>query len=86
MIRPVKVTALAGYKIEVLYPNGVSGIVDLSGCVGEGVFTPLKDEAFFKRVHVGDHGQIAWSEEIEICPDAAYLEVSGKTSPEAVHA
>ena len=51
-----------------------------------GVFAPLQDEEFFKKVHVGDHGQIAWTDEIEICPDAAYLEITGKISREAVHA
>lgn len=86
MIRPAKVTALTGYKIRVDYVDGVSGVVDLSDSVGRGVFAPLKAEAFFKKVHLGDHGQIAWSDEIEICPDAAYLEITGKTSREAVHA
>ena len=86
MIRPVKVMALPGYKIRVTYADGVTGVMDLSDVAGRGVFTPLKDEAFFKKVYVGDHGQIAWSDEIEICPDAAYLEVAEKNSPKAVHA
>lgn len=86
MIRPVKVMALAGYKIRVTYADGVTGTIDLAKIAGTGVFTPLNDEAFFQKVYVGDHGQIAWSEEIEICPDAAYLEAAGKNSREAVHA
>jgi len=86
MIRPVKVTALPDCKIRVEYADGVSGVLDLSDSVGRGVFAPLRDETFFKKVHVGDHGQIAWSDEIEICPDAAYLEITGKISREAVHA
>ena len=86
MIRPVKIAALPGYKIRVDYADGVTGIVDLSDSVGRGVFAPLQDAAFFKKVHIGDHGQIAWTDEIEICPDAAYLEITGKISREAVHA
>ena len=86
MIRPVNITALPGYKIRVDYADGVGGIVDLSDSVGRGVFAPLRDEAFFKQVHVGDHGQIAWTDEIEICPDAAYLEITGKISRETVQA
>ena len=86
MIRPVKVAALPGCKIRVFYSDGVTGVVDLSDSVGRGVFAPLRDEAFFKTVHIGDHGQIAWSDEIEICPDAAYLEITGKISNEPVHA
>ena len=86
VIRPVNIKALPGYKIRVDYADGVTGVVDLSDSVGRGVFAPLLDEAFFKKVHVGDHGQIAWTDEIEICPDAAYLEITGKISREAVHA
>jgi hypothetical protein len=86
VIRPVKATALPDYKIRVDYADGVSGVLDLSDSVGRGVFAPLKDEMFFKKVHIGNHGQIAWLDEIEICPDAAYLEITGKVSREAVHA
>lgn len=86
MIRPVKVTALPDHKIRVAYSDGVAGVIDLSDSVGRGVFAPLRDETFFKTVHVGDHGQIAWSDEIEICPDATYLEITGKIPREAVHA
>jgi hypothetical protein len=86
MSRPIQVVALTGYKIRVTYADGVTGVLDLSDTIGKGVFGPLKDEAFFKNVHVGDHGQIAWSDEIEICPDAAYLEIAEKDSPSTVHA
>lgn len=84
MKRPNHVTALPGYRIEVSYPDGTTGVIDLSGSVGKGVFLPLQDEAFFKTVHIGKFGQIAWSEDIEICSDAAYLEITGKT--ELLHA
>ena len=86
MIRPVKVTALTGFRIRLDYAEGVTGTIDLSDLVGRGVFAPLQDEAFFKKVHLGDHGQIAWTDEIEICPDAAYLEIPGSLSHEPVHA
>ena len=59
----------------------------MSDSVGSGVFAPLADPNVFARVYVGDHGQIAWSEEMEVCPDAAYREVATKHSDsEAIHA
>ena len=85
MIRPTKVAALDGYRICVSYPDGVEGVVDLSRDVGRGIFGPLADEAYFRTVHIGDHGQIAWSADIEICPDAAYEEILSKAT-EAAHA
>ena len=78
MKHPNHVTALPGHRLEISYPDGTVGVIDLSDSVGKGVFAPLQDEAFFKTVHVGEFGQIAWSEDIEICPDAAYLEITGK--------
>lgn len=86
MIRPLKITALPGHKIRVDYADGVSGIVDLSDSVGRGVFAPLQDETFFKKIHDGDHGRIAWTDEIEICPDAASLEITGRRSSEPAYA
>jgi len=66
MLRPAKIEPLAGYRIRLTYPDGIEGVIDLSGDVGRGVFAPLANEAFFHTVHIGKYGQIAWSEEIEI--------------------
>jgi hypothetical protein len=85
MLRPAKIEPLAGYRIRLTYPDGTEGVIDLSGDVGRGVFAPLADEAFFRTVHIGQYGQIAWSEDIEICADSAYEEITGKPA-EASHA
>jgi len=86
MTRPIKVEPLGGYRLRVCYADGVEGIIDLSDLVGGGVFAPLGDEAFFRKVRIGDHGQIAWSDNLEICPDSAYLEITGKIAKPAKHA
>jgi uncharacterized protein DUF2442 len=86
MIRPVKVEALPHYRLRVVYSDGVDGTIDLSANVGNGVFMPLVDPAAFAIVHIGEYGQIAWSDEIEICSDAVYLEITGKRATEAAHA
>jgi hypothetical protein len=86
MNRPNKVEALPEYRLRLTYPNGVQGIIDLTDDVGRGVFTALADEAFFRTVHIGQFGQIAWSEDIEICPDAAYHEITHARATESAHA
>ena len=86
MNRPIKVEALSGYRLRLAYPDGVQGVIDLAGDVGRGVFTPLADEAFFRTVHIGQFGQIAWSEDLEICPDAAYHEIAQTAAKEPAHA
>ncbi len=78
MNRPVQVEALPGHRLQVVFSDGVRGVLDLSAEAGRGVFTPLADEAFFRTVYLGASGQIAWSEDLEICPDAAYLEITGQ--------
>ena len=32
---------------------------------------------------IGEHGQVAWSDEIDLCPDALYLRLTDK-APEEV--
>jgi hypothetical protein len=86
MNRPTKVEAMGGYKIRLSYPDGMQGVLDLSDQVGKGIFAPLKDEKNFQKVHLGPYGQIAWSDEMEICPDAAYLEITGKVRRAMAHA
>jgi len=86
MIRPVAVNALDGFKLRLRYADGVEGVIDLSKLVGRGVFAPLADATVFRNVRIGDSGQIAWSEEMEICPDSAYLEITGRVPQAAGHA
>jgi hypothetical protein len=86
MNRPIEVSALPGFRLHLSYPDGTQGTIDPSTDVGRGVFAPLADEAFFRTVHIGCHGQISWSEDIEICPDAAYREILERMAPEPAHA
>jgi len=86
MVRPVTVEPLRGYRLRLRYADGVEGIIDLSDQVRYGVFAPLRDEALFRNVQIGDRGQIAWSEDLDICPDSAYLEITGKIPARAKNA
>lgn len=85
MVRPIKIEPLPHYILRLTYSDGVEGTIDLSREVGQGVFAPLKNEAFFRTAYIGQFGQIAWSDDLEICPDAAYEEITGKQAS-AVHA
>ncbi len=83
MIRVTKVEPRRGNRIWLLYSDGVSGVVDLSGLTGKGVFQAWDQPGAFDCVHVATHGAVAWNDEIELCPDALYMELTGK-SPEQV--
>jgi hypothetical protein len=82
MFRPVEVNALPGYRLYVRYADGVAGEVDLSNLVGQGVFVAWNDPTVFEQVSIGPSGEIRWSDQIDLCPDAIYLQITGKTPEE----
>lgn len=86
MNRPIRVEALPDYRLRLTYADGVEGVINLANDVGRGVFAPLADEAFFRTVYLGQFGQIAWSEDIEICSDAAYREIESRSAEKTAHA
>ncbi|MCL0048681.1 DUF2442 domain-containing protein [Dehalococcoidia bacterium] len=78
MAAPTEVKALDNYRLCVKFSDGVEGIVDLSEFAGKGVFALWNDYREFQRVHIGPDGEIAWSDQIDMCPDAIYLKITGK--------
>ena len=57
--------------------------IDLSHLVGQGVFEAWDDRAFFETVYINPvGGAITWNEDIDLCPDALYMELTGKSFEE----
>ncbi len=83
MFQPLSVTPLPGFRIHLLFSDGVEGDVDLSHLAGRGVFSLWNDQNVFQSVSIGPAGEIRWSDEVELCPDSLYLDLTGK-SPEEV--
>ena len=82
MLKPIAVEAREGYRIWVRFNDGAAGEVDLSDMAGKGVFVAWNDRAFFESVHLTDYRAIAWGDKIDICADALYMELTGKTLEE----
>ena len=78
----LKVEPREGYRIWVEYDDGACGEVDLSDVAGMGVFKAWEDRAFFEGVYVTDFDAIGWSDELDICPDRVYFDLTGKTPEE----
>jgi hypothetical protein len=72
------VKVLPDYHLELEFDDGVSGIVDLSEAVGKGVFALWHDPLVFEQVRIGSFGELVWGEQVDLCPDALYLKVTGK--------
>lgn len=79
MFTPVEVKALSRHRIWIRYSDGVKGEVDLSHLIGKGVFSRLNDERAFQSVHIGNYGAIEWDDQLDLCPDALYSQITGKS-------
>ena len=94
MRKITNVKVLEGYRLELAFDDGVTGTVDLSDLVGKGVFASWRDRRTFEQVRIGSSGELAWGDQVDLCPDSLYLRVTGKKpedifpalSREAAHA
>ena len=84
MNRPTAIEPREGYSIWLRYSDGAAGEVDLSHLAGRGVFKAWSDRAYFETVHVAPDGGIAWGDEIELCPDALHMQLTGETDSEVM--
>ena len=82
LVQPVAVEPRDGYRIWIRYSDGPEGEIDLSHLAGHGVFAAWDDRSYFEKVHVTGHRSIAWDDQIELCPDALYMELTGLTVEE----
>ena len=83
MFKPIEVRPLSGYRLQLRYDNGTEGEVDLSHLAGRGVFALWNDPREFQKVSIGPSGEIRWSDDVDLCPDALYLKLTCE-SPEDV--
>jgi len=76
-----------GYKIEVIFEDGVKGIVDFSKYLSKGgVFEKFKNIEFFKSFKINEElGVLTWADEIDIAPETLYAEATGSRLPSWMH-
>ena len=75
-----------GYKIEVTFEDGASGIIDFSKYLSRGgVFEKFKDIEFFKNFAIHEElGVLTWGDEIDIAPETLYAEATHSPLPDWV--
>jgi hypothetical protein len=69
----VAVTPLENYSLLLEFSNGEKRIADITDLLAKPVYQPLKNKAFFQKVHIVHNYTIAWNDEIDMCPDSLYL-------------
>lgn len=82
MVRPTEVRSVEPYRIWLRYEDGTEGEVDLSDLASRGVFAAWDDPGVFAAVRLGSRGAIEWPGDLDLCPDALYLRLTGKRSEE----
>ena len=82
LVQPILVEARDNWRIWVEYSDGVSGEIDLSDMAAEPTFAEWQDPSFWRSVRIADYRGIIWSDDIELCPDSIYMELTGKSMDE----
>jgi hypothetical protein len=79
----VEVRPLGGHRLFLRFDDGAEGSIDLSKQLRfTGVFTPLKDPAYFAQVGVHPElGTICWPNDVDLDTEVLYSLVTGKPLP-----
>jgi Protein of unknown function (DUF2442) len=69
------VELVGDFRLRLTFDDGTVGDVDFSGRDWRGVLEPLRDSAYFSRVHVDPElGTVAWPDGIDLAPEPLYEE------------
>jgi hypothetical protein len=81
-MRIVSAKPLTEFRLELRFDSGEAGVVDLSTFAGRGVFRAWNQPGVFERVAVTSEGAVEWPGEIDLCPDALFLRMTGRQPEE----
>lgn len=72
-----------GYKIEITFEDGATGVVDLSKYLSKGgVFEKFKNMEFFKNFSINKElSVLTWGDQVDIAPETLYAEATSSPLP-----
>lgn len=79
--RVKQVRHVQDYRLELTFTDGIKGEIDFKAQIVRrgGVFLPLEDVAFFRKVEVdADAGTIVWPNGVDFCLDVLYSLATGR--------
>ena len=84
MVRIVSAHALPGYRLQVVFSDGLAGIFAVQPERRGGVFLKLLQPGVFEAVSVNrDFGCVEWPGGIDLCPDTMHQAMTGAESEAA---
>lgn len=71
------VKPLPEYKLFVKFNDGIGGTTELSDVAGKRVFSFWNIPGNFEKIYIDKFsGAIGWNEQLDICPDPIYYELT----------
>ena len=88
MLEVVDAEHVDGFRMQLRFSNGESGVVDLEGALWGPAFESLRDPAAFERLHVSDvFHTLCWENGADLAPEFLYermveqVRTSGDAAP-----
>lgn len=78
MEKVVSVTALDGYRLDIVFSDGVRGTISLAEELTGPMFEPLRSQSMFSSVYVDEFGAVAWPNGADLDPYALHAELKAK--------
>lgn len=86
MNRIVSAEPMSGYRLKVVFNDGLSGIFAVEPEKRGGVFSKLRDVGVFNSVSVNqDFGCVEWPGGIDLCPDTMHQAIVEQRSMAETH-
>lgn len=82
MFRIVAAQPRGHFRVWLKYGDGTEGEVDLSNMSSRGVLKIWDESGEFEKAYVASSGELCWSAGLDLCPDALYMKLTGKTVEE----
>ena len=81
LIHVASVEVVGNYRLRLTFEDGAEGELDLSGWRWRGVFAPLADPDYFRRVTLdAELGTIDWPNGADLAPETLHVwVVQGRT-------
>jgi len=71
MPRVIEATWLRDYLIHIVFSNGQEGNIDLEPFLGQGIFEPLLDKDYFRKMFA-DGWTVSWPNGADFAPETLY--------------
>lgn len=82
MLSIIKAKYLTDYQIEVIFDDGLKGIIDLKSFVFDkscGVFKRLQNQEQFKKISI-ENDTVAWGKDLDLAPEFLHQLLTNKTT------